>query len=257
MSRELNDAELLRFSRQIMLPELDVAGQEALLNARALIVGMGGLGSPAAMYLAAAGVGSLVIADDDDVEISNLQRQIIHDNESLGDSKVVSAARTLRRLNPGVQIEPLGSRLSPEQLTRYAAACDVVLDATDNFPTRYVINDACWTAGTPLVSGAAIRWEGQVAVFDPRREGSPCYRCLYREASDGSAPEPEALNCAENGVIAPLVGIIGACQALEAIKLLCGVGETLVGQVLYFDARYMDWRKLRLRPDPDCPTCGA
>lgn len=253
MSRELTDEGLLRFSRQIMLPELDVAGQEALLNARVLIIGMGGLGSPAALYLAAAGVGSLAIADYDVVELSNLQRQIIHDSEAIGEPKVVSAARRLQRLNPDVAVETLGERLTPEVLNEQVRAADVVLDATDNFRTRYAINDACWGAGTPLVSGAAIRWEGQVAVFDPRAEGAPCYRCLYREASS----EDSALNCAENGVIAPLVGIIGTCQALEAIKLLCGQGETLAGYVLYFDALHMDWRKLRLSRDPECPTCAT
>jgi adenylyltransferase/sulfurtransferase len=169
----------------------------------------------------------------------------------VGEPKVVSAARTLTRLNPGVVVETLRQRLTPELLAAQASACDVVLDATDNFSTRYAINDACWSAGPPLVSGAAIRWEGQVAVFDPRLEGAPCYRCLYREGND------EALNCAENGVIAPLVGIIGTCQALETIKLLCGVGETLAGCVLYFDALHMDWRKLRLSRDPDCPTCSS
>lgn len=249
MTRELDDAGLLRFSRQIMLQELDVAGQEALLGATAFVVGMGGLGSPAAMYLAAAGVGTLIIADDDDVELSNLQRQIIHDTDAIGDAKVASAARTLKRLNPAVAIETVSTRLGPADLEAQARRADVVLDATDNFTSRYAINDACWAAGTPLVSGAAIRWEGQIAVFDPRRADAPCYRCLYREGSD------EALNCADNGVIAPLVGIVGACQALEAIKLLCGVGETLAGYVLYFDALYMDWRKLRLNRDPDCPTC--
>ena len=250
MTRELDDAGLLRFSRQIMLPELDVAGQETLLNARVFIVGMGGLGSPAAMYLAAAGVGTLVIADDDDVELSNLQRQIVHDTDAIGDAKVASAARTLQRLNPAVAIETVSTRLEAAGLEEEARRADVVLDATDNFASRYAINDACWAAGTPLVSGAAIRWEGQIAVFDPRRPDAPCYRCLYREGSD------EALNCADNGVIAPLVGIVGTCQALEAIKLLCGIGETLAGYVLYFDALYMDWRKLRLKRDPECPTCG-
>lgn len=249
--RELNDDQLLRFSRQIMLPELDIAGQEKLLNARVMIIGMGGLGSPAAMYLAAAGVGSLIIADDDVVELSNLQRQIAHHTDSLGESKVDSAARTLLRLNPAVSVEKLAARVDGAALAQQAARCGVVVDATDNFTTRYAVNDACWAAGTPLVSGAAIRWEGQVAVFDPRQPEAPCYRCLYREGDD------EALNCAENGVIAPLVGIIGACQALETVKLICGVGETLAGYVLYFDARYMDWRKLRLSRDPQCPTCKA
>lgn len=251
MNKELNDEQLLRFSRQIMLPELDVAGQEKLLNARVLIVGMGGLGSPAAMYLAAAGVGTLVLADYDHVELSNLQRQIVHRSDAVGMLKVESAARTLKGLNPDVTVELLASRLTLDLLATEVGACDVVLDATDNFATRYALNDACWAAGTPLVSGAAIRWEGQVAVFDPRRGDSPCYRCLYREGSD------EALNCAENGVIAPLVGIIGSCQALETIKLLCGVGDSLAGHVLYFDAQHMDWRKLRLSRDPDCPTCAG
>lgn len=251
LQRELDDTQLLRFSRQIMLPELDVAGQELLLNARVMIVGMGGLGSPAAMYLAAAGAGTLVIADDDAVELSNLQRQIAHHSDSIGQAKVDSAAHTLNRLNPDVTVEKLATRMTAGQLADTAAACDVVVDATDNFTTRYAINDACWAAGTPLVSGAAIRWEGQVAVFDPRQPDAPCYRCLYREGDDA------ALNCAENGVVAPLVGIIGSCQALEALKLICGTGESLAGYVLYFDARYMDWRKLRLSRDPQCPTCAS
>jgi len=251
MTRELDDGQLLRFSRQIMLPELDVAGQERLLNARVLIIGMGGLGSPAALYLAAAGVGTLVLADDDQVEVSNLQRQIVHRNDAIGLPKVESAARALRDLDPGVDVEIVAERLSGERLAAQVRDVDLVLDATDNFRTRYAINDACWAAGKPLVSGAAIRWEGQVAVFDPRSGAAPCYRCLYPDGSD------QALNCADNGVIAPLVGIIGSCQALEAIKILCGVGDTLAGYVLYFDAQHMDWRKLRLRPDPDCPTCGG
>jgi molybdopterin-synthase adenylyltransferase len=251
MTRELDDGQLLRFSRQIMLPEIDVAGQERLLNARVLIIGMGGLGSPAALYLAAAGVGTLVLADDDQVEVSNLQRQIVHRNDAIGLPKVASAARTLRDLAPGLNVETLAERLSADRLEAEVRSVDLVLDATDNFQTRYAINDACWAAGKPLVSGAAIRWEGQVAVFDPRSGQAPCYRCLYPDGSD------EALNCADNGVIAPLVGIIGSCQALEAIKILCGVGDTLAGYVLYFDGQHMDWRKLRLRPDPDCPTCGS
>jgi adenylyltransferase/sulfurtransferase len=251
VSRELSDEELLRFSRQIMLPELDVAGQERLLNARVTIIGLGGLGSPAALYLAAAGVGSLVLADHDRVELSNLQRQIVHRSDALGEPKVLSAARTLRALDPDVDIVTLAERPSAAVLEAEARASDVVLDATDNFRSRYAINDACWRAGTPLVSGAAIRWEGQVAVFDPRRADAPCYRCLYRDGND------ETLNCAENGVIAPLVGIVGTCQALEAIKLILGVGETLAGWVLYFDALHLEWRKLKLSRAPNCPTCGG
>jgi molybdopterin/thiamine biosynthesis adenylyltransferase len=247
---DITDHQLLRYSRQIMLPELDVGGQQKLLAARALIIGMGGLGSPAAVYLATAGVGQLVICDHDRVELSNLQRQIVHRNDAIGDTKVASAADTLHQLNPETHIETIDHKLVGDELIERVRSADVVLDATDNFTIRYALNDACWEAGTPLVSGAAIRWEGQVAVFDPRQSDSPCYRCLYREADD------IALNCAENGVIAPLVGIIGTCQAMEAIKLLAGIGTPLTGYVLYFDAKQMEWRKLGLGKDPSCPTCA-
>lgn len=247
---DMSDEQLLRYSRQIMLPELDVAGQEKLLAARVLIVGLGGLGSPLAMYLAAAGVGTLVISDYDAVDLSNLQRQIVHRNDALGEPKVSSARRTLQALNPDVRVETLNARLSAADLDSAVAGCDLVLDATDNFSTRYALNDVCWRAGKPLVSGAAIRWEGQVAVFDPRQTDAPCYRCLYPEGDDA------ALNCAENGVVAPLVGIIGTCQALESIKLLTGVGESLAGYVLYLDGKRMEWRKLRLSRNPSCLTCG-
>lgn len=246
----MNDDQLLRYSRHIMLPELDVAGQERLLAARVMIVGLGGLGSPAAMYLAAAGVGTLVLVDDDQVDLSNLQRQIVHDTGSIGLDKVASAARSLSRLNPGIRLVTRAERLEGEQLAAEIAAADLVLDATDNFRTRYAINDACWRAGTPLVSGAAIRWEGQVTAFDPHRPESPCYRCLYPEGDDA------ALNCAENGVVAPLVGIIGATQALEAIKLICGIGVSLVGYVLFFDGKWLEWRRLGLKRNPDCPVCA-
>jgi len=246
----VNDDQLLRYSRHIMLPELDIDGQERLLAARVLIIGMGGLGSPIAMYLAAAGVGTLVLADHDQVDLSNLQRQIIHGSDTVGLSKVESAIRSLRRLNPEVQLIPIAERLAGDRLDAEVTAADLVLDATDNFRTRYAINDACWRGRKPLVSGAAIRWEGQVTAFDPRRPDSPCYRCLYTEGDD------EALNCADNGVAAPLVGIIGATQALEAIKMICGVGESLVGHVLYFDAKWLEWRKLGLKRNPTCPVCA-
>jgi len=247
----VNDEQLLRYSRQIMLPELDVAGQAQLLAARVLIVGLGGLGSPAALYLAGAGVGTLVLADQDHVELSNLQRQIAHQTGTIGTPKVASAAKALHRFNPEIRVETLAVRLAGDALATAVGEADLVLDATDNFQTRYAINAACWQAGTPLVSGAAIRWEGQVTAFDPRNPSSPCYRCLYAEGDDA------ALNCAENGVVAPLVGVIGAMQALEAIKLLCGVGESLVGHVLYFDAKWLEWRKLRLNRDPNCPVCAG
>ena len=246
----MNDYQLLRYSRQIMLPEFDVAGQQALLDAKALVVGLGGLGSPAALYLAAAGVGSLTLVDDDTVDVSNLQRQIIHDQDSLGRAKVESAAARIAALNPETHVEPIAARLVGAELAAAVGAADVVLDGTDNFGARYAINAACVRAKTPLVSGAAIRLEGQVTVIDPRRDDAPCYRCLYGEAGD------VALNCAENGVAAPLVGIVGSVQAMEAMKIIAGVGENLAGYVLHLDAKRMEWRKFKLTKDPDCRTCG-
>ena len=247
----MNDSELLRYSRQIMLPEIDIEGQERLGSATVLVVGLGGLGSPVAMYLAAAGIGRLILNDFDAVDLSNLQRQIVHVDASVGVPKIQSAARTLAALNPLVAVETIGERLSRGALEELLARVDLVLDASDNFATRYLVNDACWRAGKPLVSGAAIRWEGQVALFDPRRPESPCYRCLYPEGDD------QALNCAENGVIAPLVGVVGAMQAMEAVKAITGVGEPLVGHVLYYDAKRADWRKFRLGKRAACPVCGS
>ncbi|MCW8194923.1 molybdopterin-synthase adenylyltransferase MoeB [Proteobacteria bacterium 005FR1] len=247
----MNDDQLLRYSRQILLPELDVAGQEKLLNASVLIVGMGGLGSPVAMYLAAAGVGSLTIADFDRVELSNLQRQVIHTSDRLGMSKVDSAVETLAALNPDTRVVPIEGRLSESTLQAAARSVDLVVDCSDNFTTRFAINRACWANGVPLVSGAAIRLEGQIAVFDPRSESSPCYHCLYKEVDD------EQLSCAQSGVLAPLVGVIGSMQALEAIKLLAGFGETLAGRLQILDAKTMRWRELRLARDPQCAVCSS
>ena len=246
----MNDDQLLRYSRQIMLPEFDVAGQQALLDAKALIIGLGGLGSPAALYLAAAGIGSLTLVDHDTVDVSNLQRQIIHDQDSLGRTKVESAAARIAALNPATRVDAIPRRLPGTDLTDAVAEAQVVLDGTDNFSARYAINAACVQCKTPLVSGAAIRLEGQVTVIDPRRDDAPCYRCLYGDAGD------EALNCAENGVAAPLVGIIGSVQAMEAMKIVAGVGKSLAGYVLHLDAKRMEWRKFRLTKDPGCPTCG-
>ena len=247
----MDDDELLRYSRQIMLPEVDVAGQERLRDAKVLVVGLGGLGSPVALYLAAAGVGKLVLADDDVVELSNLQRQIAHANAALGQAKASSAKASVAAINPDVEVEALAERIGDSDLAPLLSRVDLVVDATDNFTTRFALNDACWRSGTPLVSGAAIRWEGQVAVFDPGDAASPCYRCLYAEG-DG-----EALNCAENGVIAPLVGVVGAMQAMEAVKLITGVGEPLTGRVLYYDAKRAEWRAFKLARRPGCPTCGG
>ena len=245
----MKDEQLLRFSRQIMLPEMDVSGQQKLVNAKVLIVGMGGLGCPAAIYLTAAGVGHLVIADDDSVEITNLQRQIAYNQTTIGQPKVTSAEVVLRGLNPDSEITSLHKRLTEENLTGLVDSVDVVVDTCDNFTTRFAVNRACLKTGKPLVSGAAIRMEGQVAVFDFRVADSPCYQCLYQEGNDNDT------SCAENGIIAPLVGIIGSVQAMETVKLLTGIGNTLCGKLLILDAALMQWRELRLLRDPSCGAC--
>lgn len=245
----MRDEQLLRFSRQIMLPEMDVAGQQKLVDATVLIVGMGGLGSPASMYLSAAGIGHLIIADDDEVELTNLQRQIAHTESSLGCAKVMSAERSLLGLNSDVKITAINKRLHGDELDNVVKQADVVLDACDNFASRFAINRSCLAYSKPLVSGAAIRMEGQVAVFDNKNPANPCYQCLYQEGDDDA-------NCAHNGVMAPLVGIIGSIQAMEAIKIIAGIGETLAGRLLLLDASTMQWREMRLPRDPDCAACG-
>ncbi|BCX82908.1 molybdopterin-synthase adenylyltransferase [Methylomarinovum caldicuralii] len=247
----MNDELLLRYSRQILLPQLDIWGQEKLIQARVLIVGAGGLGCPAAMYLAAAGVGHLTIADDDTVELSNLQRQIAHHTEDIGRPKAESTAATLSALNPNVKVEALCRRLEGEALAAQVAGADLVLDCSDNFATRFAVNRACVQAGRPLVSGAAIRFEGQVAVFDPRQPDSPCYHCLYPD--QGELEE----RCSRNGVIAPVTGIVGSVQALEAIKVLAGIGRPLTGRLLILDGLQMSWHCVNLPRNPSCPTCGA
>ncbi|MBY4675697.1 molybdopterin-synthase adenylyltransferase MoeB [Marinobacterium arenosum] len=247
----LSDQQLLRYSRQIMLPEVEIAGQQAWLDSWVLIIGAGGLGSPVAIYLAAAGVGTLVLADDDQVDLSNLQRQIVHTTERIGVDKVESARQTLQALNPEVQVETIAARLEGETLAQQVARADLVVDCTDNFTTRFAINRACVAAKTPLVSGAAIRIEGQVAVYDPRQPDSPCYQCLYKDGDD------ENLTCSESGVLAPLVGIIGSVQAMEALKVLANIGQPLVGKLMLLDGLSMEWRTLKLRKDPACPVCGS
>lgn len=251
LEREVNDSDLLRYSRQIMLPEIEIAGQEKILASHVAIVGLGGLGSPVALYLAAAGVGHLTLIDDDVVDATNLQRQIAHSESSLSQRKVDSAAQTISKINSTTNVTRCHERLSSEGLCGVARTVDVLVDGTDNFATRYQVNEASLATGTPLVSGAAIRMEGQVAVFDPREESSPCYRCLYQ---DGSS---ESLNCAENGVVAPLVGIVGSVQAMETLKLLCEFQESSVGWVHYVDAKRMEWRKLRLQKNSSCPSCNV
>lgn len=246
----MDDQQLLRYSRQILLPRVGTEGQQKLLDAHAVIVGAGGLGSPVAMYLASAGVGRITIADPDEVDLSNLQRQILHGSDDLGRPKVESARDRLGALNPDVDVTALNARLDAAQLRELAQRADVIVDASDNFTTRFAVNAACCATGTPLVSGAAIRLEGQLSVFVPARPDSPCYRCLYREGE-----EPDQ-TCTDNGVLAPIVGVIGSLQALETLKLLMGVGETLCGRLLVFDGLYQDWRSIRLSRDPDCPVCA-
>ena len=247
----MTDDELLRYSRQIMLPDVDVEGQEKICKGNVAIVGLGGLGAPVAMYLASAGVGSLVLIDDDQVDISNLQRQVIHNEETVSTPKVQSAQLAISKLNKQTKVECINRRLADRELGQIAERVDVMVDATDNFATRYAINLASLASKTPLVSGAAIRMEGQLSVFDPRCPQSPCYQCLYRDGLD------EALNCAENGVIAPLVGIIGCMQAMETLKLLGEFGEPLVGRVIYFDAKKMEFRSLKLNRDAACTACSG
>lgn len=234
-----------------MLPQVGYEGQQKLLDAHVVVIGAGGLGSPVALYLAAAGVGHLTIADHDVVDLSNLQRQILHDSRDIGRPKVESARTRLAALNPDVDVTALQARIEPQQLQALAQQADVVVDASDNFATRFAVNAACVASATPLVSGAAIRLEGQLSVFVPARADSPCYRCLYREGE-----EPDQ-TCTDNGVLAPVVGVIGSLQALETLKLLTGIGATLCGRLLVFDGLYHEWRSLQLRKDPHCPVCSA
>ncbi len=247
----MNDEQLLRYSRHLMLASLDVAGQEKLLASTVVVVGLGGLGCPVAMYLAAAGVGRLILADNDTVDLGNLQRQIAHATAGIGRNKAESARDTLRAMNPRVKVEVRTTRLEGEELAALVAACDAVVDCTDNFTTRFALNRACVRSRVPLVSGAAIRMEGQLSVFDARQPESPCYHCLYEEGEDLDA------SCASNGVLAPLVGVMGSLQALECIKVLAGIGKPLCGRLLLFDATGLQFRELQLRKNPDCSVCGG
>ncbi len=248
----MNDLQLLRYARHILLDEFGIEGQERLLAARVLIVGAGGLGSPAAYYLASAGVGHLVLADDDEVELSNLQRQILHTNDRIGQAKAESGKLALLQLNPDIRVDALVARLTGEALDQQVRQADLVLDCCDNFATRHAINRACVKHGKPLVSGAAIRFAGQVSVFDLRRDDAPCYHCLFPEADD-----VEELRCATTGVLGPLVGMVGSMQAAEAIKLLAGMGEPMVGRMLCLDALSMQWQTIRFKRDPACLACAG
>ena len=245
----MNDDQLLRYSRQMMLPEIDAEGQQRLANARVLIIGLGGLGSPVSMYLASAGVGHLVLVDYDKVDLSNLQRQIVHSTADIDRLKIDSAKKTLAALNPEITITTIDHALEEQELFEQAKLADVIIDASDNFQTRFAINEASVQTKTPLVSGAAIRFEGQVTVFDPRDESSPCYRCLYND--DVTTQE----TCTANGVIAPLLGIIGSIQANEAMKLIMGIGDSLVGRLLLIDVLNMEFNVAKLNKDKACPIC--
>lgn len=247
----MNDEQLLRYSRHILLDPIGIEGQDRLLASRALIVGAGGLGCPAALYMAAAGVGTLVIVDDDEVDLTNLQRQVLHRQHSVGRAKVESAREALHDINPGIEVIALRTRLAGDALREQVEAADVVLDCSDNFSTRHAINRACVAARTPLVSGAAIRFDGQVSVFDSRGVDAPCYHCLFPEGGDA-----DEVRCAVMGVFAPLTGIIGSMQAAEALKLLAHTGQSLAGRLLLLDALGMEWRSITLPRDPACDVCG-
>ena len=248
----MDDRQLLRYSRHLLLDDIGIEGQQRLLDSHALIVGAGGLGSPVALYLASAGVGQITLVDDDTVDLTNLQRQIMHTEARVGQPKVASAEAAIRALNPGVRVRTVAQRADEAQLTELAAAADIVLDCTDNFSTRQALNRACVATGRPLVSGAAIGFDGQISVYDPRRAASPCYACVFPPTQ-----AVEEARCATMGVFAPLVGIIGTLQASEALKLLCGIGEPLVGRLLMLDARRTEWTELRVPRQADCPVCSA
>ena len=248
---DFDDQTLLRYSRQITLPEIDIEGQEKLARARVLVIGLGGLGSPVALYLAAAGVGQLVLVDFDKVDLSNLQRQIIHTMADIDRLKVDSARDAIQALNPLVNVTAIARALDETELLEQARQADVVIDASDNISTRMAINLACVKAGTPLVSGAAIRFEAQVMVVRPDQPQAPCYRCLYRNEDE------LAETCAQSGVISPLLGIVGSMQAVEAMKLIIGIGETLSGRLLLLDALQMEWHSVQIRKNSNCPVCAA
>lgn len=247
----MNDNQLLRYSRHILLDEIGIEGQEKLLAAHALVIGAGGLGSPAAYYLASAGIGKITLVDNDTVDLTNLQRQILHTTERVGQPKAESGRQTLAQINPEVEVQALAERVAGERLAELVSQASVVLDCTDNFATRHAINHACVANKVPLVSGAAIRFDGQVSVFDPRGRDAPCYACLF-------APEQqfEEVLCSTMGVFAPLVGIIGTMQAAEALKLVAGIGESLAGRLLLLDARNMEWTSIKVARNAACSVCG-
>lgn len=245
----MNDQQLLRYSRQILLPQIDIEGQQAMLESKVLIIGLGGLGSPVAMYLAAAGVGELTLVDDDQVELSNLQRQIIHGEADIGQDKVASAKSSIKALNSECRVNTIHQRLDESALREAVQQVNVVVDCSDNFATRFLLNQVTQDCQVPLVSGAAIRMEGQITVYDSRQAGSACYRCLYEDTGELQQ------TCSETGVFSPLLGVIGGMQAIETMKLLINTGEVLSGRLLIFDAFTMAWREIRIKQDANCPVC--
>ena len=247
----MNDTQLLRYSRHILLDDIGIEGQQRLLAAHAVIIGAGGLGSPAAMYLAASGVGRITLVDDDAVDLTNLQRQVMHTTERVGMAKVDSGRATLHAINPEVEVIALQERANAERLLELARGATVVLDCSDNFATRHALNRACVATGTPLVAGAAIRFDGQLSVFDMRDEHCPCYACVFPEDSGF-----EDVACSTMGVFAPLVGIVGAVQAAEALKLMAGIGQPLTGRLLLLDGRAMEWTQIGVARNPACPVCA-
>ena len=246
----MNDDQLLRYSRHILLNELGVEGQQKLLDSRALVIGAGGLGSPVALYLGTAGLGTITLVDHDTVDLTNLQRQIAHDMAHLGQPKVLSAAASIHALNPQARVVALQEKVDAARLDELVRGADVVLDCSDNFRTRHAVNAACVHHGKPLVSGAAIGFDGQIAVYDTRRPEAPCYACVFPPESG-----VEEVRCATMGVFAPLVGIIGSMQAAEALKLLAGVGSSLAGRLQMLDARSMEWTEIRIARAAQCPVC--
>ncbi len=251
-TNQLSDTQLLQYSRQIMLPQIDVSGQQTLMDSNVLVLGAGGLGCPALLYLATAGVGTIVIVDHDKVDRSNIQRQILYSAADIGLHKADVASEKLRHFAEDIVVTPVNQLPEDAELLDHINAADLVLDGTDNFAARYRHNQTCLAAKTPLVSGAVIRFEGQVATFDSRDPGSPCYHCLYSNAVDD-----EQLNCSENGVLGPVAGMIGTVMATEAIKVLLNIGESLTGRLLLLDALDMQWRSLTLRKDKNCPACST
>ena len=248
----MKDNQLLRYSRHILLPEIEYAGQEKLLNSHCLIIGAGGLGSPASIYLASSGIGKITICDFDSVDISNLQRQILHNDKSIGVNKALSASRFLNSVNPEIIIVPVDKKLNTEEMTGLAKDVDVIIDCSDNIETRYALNKIAFNLKKPLISGAAIKFEGQVSVFDFRKISSPCYECLFPDSKNESE-----LRCSDHGVFSPIVGMIGATQAAEAMKVILNLGNSLTGRLLLLNAKDMIWKDITIKKDKACKVCSV